>query len=116
MLTEKEEKELSKLSPEFRDKILKVFKSPFYSKYISSISQTNKWDEELISSPSSLFVGEEASNNKEFEYALKYLLSQSDLGKIQDEMLTSMTPEEQETVNKVVTATSLRQEAVGKGK
>jgi len=102
MLNEKEEKELSKLSPELREKIIKVFESPFYSKYISSVSQTNKWDEELISRPSSLFVEEEASNNKEFEYALKYLLSQNELGKIQSEMLVSMTSEKQKEVSEKV--------------
>lgn len=51
MLTEEEVKELSKLSPELREKIEAMFNSPYYKGFKALISQYEAYCEELEKTP-----------------------------------------------------------------
>ena len=51
MLNEEEQKELKKLSPELREKILKIFESPKFNSWLGFRTQLDKVCDELINKP-----------------------------------------------------------------
>lgn len=81
-------------------KLLKtVFEHPAFRMYIASKLQTNFWDDEIIKKQISLFVEDEKSNNKEFEYANLYLKTQIDHYKNQQYFYEQLTTTDKKRVD-----------------
>lgn len=117
MLSEKEEKELSKLSVELREKIQAMFSSPYYLLFQALDAQITAFANDVISKPYTIrSSGANEQSKAEFDSMLKAMDKMDDLSDMREKFRMNLTPQEQEKVSKVVTATSLRQEAVGKGK
>lgn len=131
MLTEEEAKELTKLSPELREKVEAMFNSPYYLGYEALSSQYQAYCKELKDKPFTIETNEDFSKYAEFENADKIIMaiSATQRGKAETALkvakeLPSMamsivdfqlrlTPEEQQKANKVATAASLREEVLG---
>lgn len=90
---------INKATKEEKEFLLLLFENPALSKYVSNKIQTDFWDNELINNPTSLKIGvaeEEGgkTNNKEFEYALKWVLEQKKVADIQRELYSMLTKDE----------------------
>lgn len=117
MLNDKELKEVNKLSDELREKIIAMFSSPYYLLFQALDAQITAFANDVISQPYTIrSSGANEQSKAEFDSMLKAMDKMDSLSEMREKFRGSLTPEEQEKVNKVITASSLRQEAVGKGK
>ena len=114
MLTEEEQKELKKLSPELREKILKIFESPNFSAWKAVRTQIDAICNELIESPKiieedidyekyaafdnvdKIIQAIAATSRGKSETALKWMKEMEDLVKAERNLFEKLTPEEKE--------------------
>lgn len=135
MLNEEEQKELKKLSPELREKLLKVFSSPKFNSWLGFRTQLDKVCDELINKPKQIeedidydkFKDSEgvfyenadkiinaisATSRGKAETSLKWMKEIQDLAKIERAMWDDLTPEEQKKASQITTTTDLRKAAL----
>ena len=136
MLTEEEVKELKKLSPELREKILKIFESPKFNSWLGFRTQLDKVCDELINKPKQIeedidfgkFKDEEgkfyenedkiinaisATSRGRSETSLKWMKEIQDLVKIERALFDDLTPEEQKKAVELTSARDIRKQAIG---
>jgi hypothetical protein len=109
MLTEKEEKELSKLSPEFRDKLIKIFSNPNIKGFVGFKTQFNTWADELRDNPQPINgknADDDAIQRSKAETALKLMKEMFDLSATAIKWEASLTEEEKKEVNEKVKKSS----------
>jgi hypothetical protein len=130
MLTEKEFFELDKLSPEFRDKIIAMFESPYYKAFCALHSQLVAFSSELETDPFTIRGNEDFDKFKDSENldkiitalttsarakaetALKVSRELKSLADDVESLRVKLTPEEQEKANKIVTMSDVRKKAL----
>ena len=130
-LTEKELKELEKLSTSLKNKILGMFSSPRFNVWQASRTQLDAVCNEFISNPK--LIDEEIDFDKYSKYenadkiimaisttaraknetALKWMKELEDLSKIERSLFASLTPDEQEKANTITTTADIRKQALG---
>jgi len=136
MLNEEEQKELKKLSPELREKILNIFSSPNFNAWLGARTQLDTICAELINKPKQIeedidydkFKDSDgkfyenadkiinaisATSRGKSETSLKWMKEFEYLVKTERTLFAMLTPEEQQKASKTVTASSLREEALG---
>jgi hypothetical protein len=129
MLTEEEVKELKKLSPELREKILKIFESPKFNAWLGFRTQLDKVCNELRNNPKQIEEDIDYEKFKEYDNAdkiimaisatsrgrsetsLKWMKEIQDLVKIERAMWDDLTPEEQKKAVMIMTTADVRKEA-----
>lgn len=136
MLNEEEAKELKKLSPELREKLLKVFSSPKFNSWLGFRTQLDKVCDELINKPKQIeedidydkFKDAEgvfyenadklinaisATSRGRSETSLKWMKEIQDLVKIERALWDDLTPEEQKKGLEMISARDIRKAAIG---
>jgi hypothetical protein len=133
MLTEEEQKELKKLSPQLRERIIKVFESPNFNAWYGVRTQLDTICAELINKPKQIEEDIDYEKFKEYDNAdkiiqaisatsrgksetsLKWMKEIQDLVKIERAMFADLTPDEQKKGEEyMATAKELRNAALGK--
>ncbi len=130
MLTDKELKEVNKLSDELREKILAMFSSPNYNVWLASRTQLDAVCSEFISNPKlideqidyekysqfenadKIIMAISTTSRAKNETALKWMKELEDLSKIERNLFASLTPEEQEKASRITTTSDVRKAAL----
>jgi len=130
MLTEEEQKELKKLSPELREKIEAMFASPYYLGFMAADSQFNKFCKDSIENPQSISVNDDdysqykdndnfaeivaalsAQKRQKAETALKINKSLYELIEVREKFRVKLSPEEMQKAASLTTTADIRKEA-----
>lgn len=134
MLNEEEQKELKKLSPELREKLIKIFESPKFNSWLGFRTQLNKVCDELINKPKQIeedidydkfkdtngnfyenadkiINAISATSRGRSETSLKWMKELQDLAKIERALFDDLTPEEQKKASLIMTTADVRKEA-----
>jgi hypothetical protein len=132
MLTEEEVNELKKLSPELREKLIKIFESPKFNAWLGFRTQLDKVCSELKNNPKQIEEDIDYDKFKDYENAdkiiqaisatsrgrsetsLKWMKEIQDLVRIERALFYDLTPEEQKKATDLISARDLRKEAIGK--
>jgi hypothetical protein len=108
-LTEEELKKAKSLTDPSAKKLVEFYEfmtnNSAYESYVSRRVTLGKWDEELIRNPVSLFSDDDdeekaKARDKEVDRVLKYLEKQVVLHEQTETLLTKLTGEEQEAINR----------------
>lgn len=130
MLTDKERKEIEKLSHELKDKILSMFSSPYYMAFSALYSQMIAFAEELKSEPFTIRGNEDFDKFKDSENvdkiitalttsarakaetALKISREMKSLAEDVEALRLQLNPEEQKKASAITTTTDIRKQAL----
>lgn len=131
MLNESELKEINKLSPELRDKIVNIFTSPVFIAWEAARSQLNAICKELRDTPKlidanldyekfkdipngdKIILALEAASRGKSETALKWNKELKDLVSLERSLFDMLNPEEQRKASTILTMSDVRKEALG---
>lgn len=112
-LTDKELKELSKVSLELQDKIKVVFSSSYYKLFIAFDKQISAFAEDVINKPYTIRgSGESDMSKAEFDSMLKAMDKMDSLSEMREKFRLKLTPEELEKASILTTTSSLRKQAL----
>ena len=113
MLNEKEQKELGKLSVEFRDKIQAMFDSPYYELFDTLDTQIKAICKDIKMQPYTIRGSGETENAKaEYDSMIKTMEKVDVIVQNREKYRMCLTPEEQEKANKITTTADIRKEAL----
>jgi len=114
MLNEEEQKELKKLYPELREKVEAMFNSPYYMEFEILDIQIKALHTDVSKKAFTIRGSAENENAKaEYDSLLKTLDKLDYLVEMREKARAKLPPDLQQKVNKTVTASSLREEALG---
>lgn len=117
MLTEQQEKEINKLSPELRDKVMAMFTSPYYILFNAIDTQIKAFAQDVINKPYTIRGSSENEQSKaEFDSMLKAMDKMDSLSDMREKFRLNLSPDELEKVDKILTTADVRKEALNNGK
>lgn len=112
-LSEKELKELSKLSVELQDRIKTVFSSSYYKLFLAFDKQISAFAEDVIHKPYTIRgSGESDMSKAEFDSMLKAMDKMDSLSEMREKFRLKLTPDELEKSSILTTTSSLRKQAL----
>jgi hypothetical protein len=113
MLTEQQQKELSKLSPELKDKVESMFKSPFYLLFHATDTQIKAFAEDVIKKPYTIrSSGENEQSKAEFDSMLKAMDKMESFSDMREKFRLNLNPEELKKIDTILTTSDVRKEAL----
>jgi hypothetical protein len=113
MLTEQQEKEISKLSPDLRDKIMAMFTSPYYLLFQAIDTQIKAFAQDVINKPYTIRGSSENEQSKaEFDSMLKAMDKMESLSDMREKFRLNLNPEELKKIDTILTTADVRKEAL----
>lgn len=113
VLTERELKELSKVSVEFQDKIKRMFSSPFYDVFVAVDKEISAIAADFTKQPYTIRGSGESDQAKaEFDSMLKAMDKLENLVNMRESFRLKLTPEEAEKASILTTTADIRKQAL----
>lgn len=112
-LTDKEEKELSKLSLEFQSKIKAMFSSPYYKVFLAIDTEINAIADDVIENPYTIRGSSQNDQAKaEFDSMIKAMDKMDSLVNMRESFRLKLSPEELEKATSITTTADIRKKAL----